>query len=154
MAAERGSILGPARGRLGRIQRVGITVPSIDCSIAPLRDWDAKDFEFTEQEVEKRAIDEHQRWWDERRHQRWVPIPIPVGKDDKEVKRLVEEAKLRKESPYMIPWQDLLDLDADIAEYDGVLVREIPQLLAGVGLQVIRTDTATTASPAPRAVSA
>ncbi|MDT5346611.1 MAG: hypothetical protein QOE52_5795, partial [Mycobacterium sp.] len=115
-------------------------------------DWDAKDFEFTEHEVEKLAIDEHQRWWDERRHQRWVLIPIPVGKDDKEVKRLVEEAKLRKESPYMIPWHDLLDLDADIAEYDRVFVREIPQLLAGVGLQVIRSDTATPASPASQAV--
>jgi len=133
---------------------IGAKLDSIDCGIAPLRDWDAKDFEFTEQEVENLAIDEHQRWWDERRRQRWALIPIPVGKDDKEVKRLVEEAKLRKESPYMIPWQDLLDLDADIAEYDRVFVREIPQLLAGVGLQVIRTDTATPASPAPRAVLA
>jgi hypothetical protein len=133
---------------------IGAKLQSIDCAIAPLRDWDAKDFEFTEQEVEKLGIDEHQRWWDERRRQRWVLIPMPIGKDDEEVKRLVEEAKLRKESPYMIPWQDLLDLDADIAEYDRVFVREIPQLLAGVGLLVIRTDTATTASPAPQAVPA
>jgi hypothetical protein len=130
---------------------IGAKLQSIDCAIAPLRDWDAKDFEFTEQEVEKLAIDEHQRWWDERRRQRWVPIPIPVGKDDGEVKRLVEEAKLRKQSPYMIAWQDL---DADIAEYDRVFVREIPQLLAGVGLQVIRTDTATPTSPAPQALPA
>jgi hypothetical protein len=130
---------------------IGAKLQSIDCAIAPLRDWDAKDFEFTEQEVEKLAIDEHQRWWDERRRQRWVPIPIPVGKDDGEVKRLVEEAKLRKQSPYMIAWQDL---DADIAEYDRVFVREIPQLLASVGLQVICTDTATPTSPAPRAVPA
>jgi TrkA-N domain len=127
---------------------IGAKLKSINCAIAPLRDWDAKDFEFKPEEVEKLAIDEHQRWWDERRRQRWVPIPIPVGKDE-EVKRLVEEAKLRKESPYMIPWEDL---DADIAEYDRVFVREIPQLLADVGLQVIRTDTAAAASPAPRAV--
>jgi hypothetical protein len=133
---------------------IGAKLQSIDCAIAPLRDWEAKDFEFTDQEVEKLGIDEHQRWWDERRRQRWVLIPMPVGKDDEEVKRLVEEAKLRKESPYMIPWQDLLDLDADIAEYDRVFVREIPQLLAGVGLQVIRTDTAATALAAPRAVPA
>jgi hypothetical protein len=76
-------------------------------------------------------------------------MPIPVGKED-DVKRLVEEAKLRKESPYMVPWQDL---SPEIAEYDRVFVREIPQLLASVGLQVIRTATATPASPAPRAVA-
>jgi hypothetical protein len=133
---------------------IGAKLHSINCAIAPLQDWDAKDFEFAEKEVEKLAIDEHQRWWDERKRQRWALIPVPVGKDEKDVKRLVEEAKLRKESPYMIPWKNLLALDAEIAEYDRVFVREIPQLLAGVGLQVIRTDTATPASSAPQAVPA
>jgi TrkA-N domain len=114
---------------------------SIGCGLSPLRDWDAKDFEFTAQEVEKLAIDEHDRWERERRAQRWVPIPMPVGADAHDVKRLLEEAKLRKESPYLIPWQDLLAQHPDIAEYDRMFVREIPQLVAGVGLQVIRTAT-------------
>ena len=127
---------------------------SIKCAISPLRDWDAQDFGFEEWEVEKLGIDEHNRWWEERRRQHWVLIPMPVGKDDEDTKRLLEEAKLRRESPYMIPWKDLLRLYPDIAEYDRIFVREIPQLLAGVGLQVIRTDPATTASPAPQAVPA
>jgi hypothetical protein len=125
---------------------------SIKCAISPLRDWDAQDFTFEKWEVEKLAIDEHNRWWEERRRQRWVLIPMPVGKDDKDTKRLLEEAKLRKESPYMISWEALLKRYPDIAEYDRIFVREIPQLLAGVGLQVIQTDPATTASPAPQAV--
>jgi hypothetical protein len=135
---------------------IGAKLDSIGCAIAPLQDWDAKDFEFTVQEIEKLAIDEHQRWWDERRHQRWVPIPMPVGTDEHDLKRLLEEAKRRQESPYMISWQDLLEQYPDIAEYDRVFVREIPQLLAGVGLQVTRTRTRTEtpALPAPRAVPA
>jgi hypothetical protein len=114
---------------------------SIDCALAPLRDWDAKDFEFTAQEVEKLAIDEHDRWWRDRRAQHWVPSPMPVGADEHDATRLLEEAKLRKESPYMIPWPDLLNQHPDIAEYDRMFVREIPQLVASVGLQVIRTGS-------------
>jgi hypothetical protein len=72
---------------------------------------------------------------------------MPVGTDELDIKRLLEEAKLRKESPYMISWQDLLDQYPDIAEWDRMFVREIPQLLAGVGLQVIRTSIETPASP-------
>jgi hypothetical protein len=127
----------------------GAKLDSISCAIAPLRDWDAQDFEFTAQEVEKLAIDEHDRWWRERRAGNWVPIPMPVGTDEHDAKRLLEEAKLRKESPYMISWQDLLDQYPGIAEYDRMFVREIPQLLAGVGLQV-----ETPASPAQQPMPA
>jgi hypothetical protein len=134
---------------------IGVKLRSIDCALAPLRDWDAKEFEFDEdEEVEELAKDEHQRWWDERRDDHWVLIPMPVGKDDEEVKQLVEEAKLRKQSPYLIPWQDLLDQYPKIAEYDRVFVREIPELLASVGLQVVRTDTETAASADQQAVPA
>jgi TrkA-N domain len=133
---------------------IGAKLRSIDCAFAPLRDWDAKEFKFFKWEVEKLAVDEHQRWWDERRDNHWVLIPMPVGKDDEEVKGLVEEAKRRKESPYLISWGDLLDQYPEIAEYDRVFIREIPELLASVGLQVVRTDTATTASPAQQAMPA
>jgi hypothetical protein len=133
---------------------IGAKLDSISCAIAPLWDWDAQDFEFTAQEVEKLAIDEHDRWWRERRAGNWVPIPMPVGTDEHDAKRLLEEAKLRKENPYMISWQDLLDQYPDIAEYDRMFVREIPQLLAGVGLQVIRTVIETPASPAQQPMPA
>lgn len=134
---------------------IGAKLASINCELAPLRDWDAKEFKFDEDEdndeVEELARAEHQRWWDERREQRWVLIPMPVGKDDEEVKQLVEEAKLRKESPYLMSWEDLLIRYPKIAEYDRVFVREIPELVASVGLQVVRKATATTASAAQQA---
>jgi hypothetical protein len=127
----------------------------INCTLGPLRDWDAKDFEFDEdKEVEPLGEDEHQRWWDERRDDHWVLIPMPVGKDDKEVKQLLEEAKLRKESPYLISWEELKKLYPDVAEWDRVFVRAIPDLLASVGLQVIRNDTETAASAARLAMPA
>jgi hypothetical protein len=77
---------------------------------------------------------------------------MPEAEDPDEVKRLLEEARRRKESPYLIPWADLLEQDAEmdrrfgermegVAEYDRIAVREIPDRLGAVGLQVIRMDT-------------
>lgn len=126
---------------------------SIHCAVAPLKNWDAtKDFTFTKEELEKLSIGEHDRWWRERLDDGWKLIPIPQAEDPDDVKRLLDEAKRRKESPYLIPWADLLELDAEmdrrfgeqmdgIAEYDRDAVREIPNRLAAVGLQVIRMDT-------------
>ncbi|MGO9252243.1 MAG: NAD-binding protein [Mycobacterium sp.] len=126
---------------------------SIHCAIAPLQNWNTtKDFTFTEEEVEKLAIDEHNRWWCERLADGWKLIPMPVGKDEAETKRLLEDARRRKESPYLIGWDDLLDRYRDIAEYDRIFVRGIPEQLGAVGLQVIRTDTAA-AVPAGEQVS-
>jgi hypothetical protein len=114
---------------------------SIGCGLSPLRDWDARDFEFTAQELEQLAIDEHDRWERERRADHWVSIPMPVGATEDDTQRLLKEAKDRKESPYLIPWPDLVEKYPDIAEYDRIFVRDIPQFVAGVGLQVIRTGT-------------
>jgi hypothetical protein len=126
---------------------------SIHCAVAPMQNWDAsKDFAFTPEELDKLSIVEHDRWWRERLDAGWKPIPIPDAEDLDEVNRLLEEAKRRKESPYLIPWADLLELDAEmyrrfgnrwgsIAELDRDAVREIPERLASVGLQVIRMDT-------------
>jgi hypothetical protein len=85
---------------------------------------------------------------------------MPQAEDPDEVKRLLEEARRRQESPYLIPWADLLELDAEmdrrfgermagVAEYDRIAVREIPKRFAAVGLQVIRTDSIASVS-APR----
>ena len=88
---------------------------SIQCAVAPLQNSDVtKDFTFTEEELEKLSIDEHARWWHERLNAGWKLIPIPQTDDEDEVNRLLEEAKRRKESPYLIPWADLLELDAEM----------------------------------------
>ncbi|HWT49770.1 MAG TPA: NAD(P)-binding protein [Mycobacterium sp.] len=125
-------------------RHIAVKLGMVGCALAPLQNWDAtKDFTFSTEEVEKLAIAEHNRWWDERLAHGWKLIPMS-GKDKAETKRLLEEAKLRKESPYLIPWDDLLDQYPEIADYDRIFVRGIPDLLASVGLRVIRTDTKTT----------
>lgn len=93
---------------------------AIGCEVAPLRDWDASDFELTSKEIETLAISEHDRWWDERLADGWKLGPKDVD---------------RKKSPYLVPWQDL---PPEIADLDRILVRTIPATLASAGLQVIR----------------
>lgn len=103
--------------------------------MGPFRDWETSDFTLSDAEVERLAIDEHVRWRKERRDDNWTLIEMPKGKDDEETAQLLEEAKLRKESPYLVPFKDL---PKDIADYDRDFVREIPSLLAAVGLQIAR----------------
>ena len=93
---------------------------SIGCEIAPLRDWDASDFVFTDDEIEKLAVMEHDRWMRERIESGWTSGEKDVA---------------RKKTPYLVPFAEL---PADIAEYDRIFVREIPALLASVGMQVVR----------------
>lgn len=131
---------------------IAVKLDSIKCALAPLQNWDAtKDFTFTDEELEKLAIDEHNRWWRERLDAGWKWIPMPDAEDPDEVMRLLEQARSRKEHPCLISWTDLLELDAEMerrfgkrmarfAELDRIAVREIPDRLAAVGLHVIRMD--------------
>src|SRR6202007_30108 len=112
--------------------------------------WDAsRSFTFTDEELERLAIDEHNRWWHERRDGGWKLIPWPDVEDPEEVTDLLEEAKRRKESPYLISWEDLLKLDAEVeeryggeikgvADLDRIAVQEIPNRLAAVGREGVR----------------
>lgn len=95
---------------------------SIGCEIAPLRDWGASDFEFTDEEVEKLAIDEHERWMTERIAAGWT-----LG--DKDPKR--------RKSPYLVPFDEL---PKDIADLDRDAVTGIPTVLALAGFQVVRVQ--------------
>jgi hypothetical protein len=60
--------------------------------------------------------------------------------DDPEDARQTEQAKRRKETPYLVPWEQL---PPEIAEVDRLSVRAIPAVLASAGLQVMRTQSAT-----------
>jgi voltage-gated potassium channel Kch len=95
---------------------------SIDCSTRPLPDGAQPEFEFTEPEIEQLAVEEHERWIAERRNDGWTWGP---GEKD-------EEAKT---TPYLVPFGDL---PPDVAEWDRVFVRMIPQILQRTGLQVHR----------------
>jgi hypothetical protein len=106
---------------------IAVKLRLVGCAIAPLRDWDAQDFTFTDEEIEILGRAEHERWNRERLADGWTLGPKDSG---------------FKKTPYLLPFDDLPE---DIADYDRMLVREIPAALATVGLQVIRLGP--TASP-------
>lgn len=91
---------------------------AVRCELAELVDWDAEPFPFTDDEVEKLARLEHERWMDrERRKVRgaWV-----LG---------------RRPHPDLIPWERLTSQEQDI---DREFVRELPQVLAQLGCRIVR----------------
>lgn len=116
--------LDESRKESSRAQARDITLKlrSIGCDIAPLRDWDAQEFTFTPEEIEKLAIAEHERWTKERLADGWS------WGEEKDVEK--------KKNPNLRPWEDL---PPDVADWDRVFVRKIPAMLASVGIQVIRT---------------
>ena len=81
---------------------------------------------FTEDEVEILAEMEHQRWNSDRLLDGWV-----LGE-----KKDVE----KKTSPYLVPWSELTH---DVKEQDRQMVRNIPELLAKVGLEIHRQSSGT-----------
>jgi hypothetical protein len=81
----------------------------------------APEFAFYPAEVELLAEMEHRRWADERLNRGWRPGPV---RDD-----------AAKRTPYLVPYADLPEA---IKEYDRAPVREIPNLLAGIGYRVVR----------------
>ncbi len=96
----------------------------VDCDLAPLTDWNAESFTFTREQVEKLAEMEHVRFVKERLDAGWTYQPGP-----KDI--------ARKSSPYLRPWDDLSDGEK---EFDRRAVRDLPLILADVGLQIVRRD--------------
>ncbi|WP_236981311.1 NAD-binding protein [Mycobacterium kiyosense] len=123
MAAPSWSELDESRKESSRAyaRHIAVKLRAIGYDIAPLRDWFASDFVFSAEEEETLAVMEHDRWVQERIDSGWTP-------GDKDA--------AHKKTPYLVPFADL---PPDIAEYDRVFVREIPRLLASVGMQIVRT---------------
>jgi hypothetical protein len=115
--------LDESRKKSNRDQALDIPVKlrAIGCDIAPLVDPDTESFTFTDEEVETLAAAEHLRWVRERIADGW---------------RAGVKDAARKTTPYLVPFDEL---PAEIAEYDRNFVREIPRLLASVGLRIVRT---------------
>jgi hypothetical protein len=105
---------------------IGTKLRAIGCDIAPLSDWDAKEFTFTPAELEMLAELEHERWMEQRLREGWT---------------LGEKDVANSRSPHLVPWRELSD---EMREWDRRAVRHIPDLLAGAGYQIVR-------KPAPRA---
>jgi hypothetical protein len=113
-------------------RHIGVKLRSIGCEITPLRDWQARDFTFTSDELEMLSILEHDRWADEKIAAGWT-----LGDED---------AKLKKD-PHLVPWHDL---PRDIAEWDTNFVRAIPAMLAAVGLQIVDVNESAQRYPVGR----
>lgn len=100
-------------------RHIGVKLRSIGCEITPLRDWHAKDFTFSDDELQKLTLMEHDRWMMEKIANGWT-----LGEEDKKLKK----------DPHLVPWEEL---PPDVAEWDRNFVKAIPELLAAVGLQIV-----------------
>jgi voltage-gated potassium channel Kch len=103
---------------------VSLKLRAVNCTLAPLTDWDAVRFEFRPDELEVLAQMEHKRWVEERRAAgwRWAPGPRDTP---------------RKTTPYLVPWDELAE---DVKEKDRNAVRGLPVFLARAGLKICRRN--------------
>lgn len=97
---------------------------SIGCEIEDSTGRAPDHFGIAPDELEPLARMEHDRWWRERESEGWTFA------SEKDVEA--------KESPYLVPYEDLPD---EIKEYDRNVVRLIPVVLARAGLRVVRVGT-------------
>jgi RyR domain-containing protein len=97
---------------------------AIGCVIEPLTDRQATAFSFTDSEVKALAVAEHDRWNRERAADGWTLAP--------------EKNVARKQTPYLLPWEQLNERYPNIAAMDAVFVRALPAILAAAGLQIVR----------------
>jgi len=93
----------------------------IGCTVHKITDRDIELITFTEGEVEIMAEMEHGRWNVERLLDGWMWSEI--------------RDIMKKTSPYLAGWSELPN---EVKEWDRELVRQIPEFLAKVGLEVHR----------------
>ncbi len=94
---------------------------AINCDLAPTPGWQPTRLTFTPPEVERLAEMEHERWIDERTAAGWR-LGDPADSE-------------RRISPYLVPWADLPE---QAKEWNRESVREIPDLVALEGFEVVR----------------
>ncbi len=104
---------------------IGIKLKAVGCDIIPWREYGAENFAFRENEIEKMARMEHERWCQERERTGW--------------RFHAERDKVNKLHPDLLPWDDPR-LSLETKEKNRQEVRLIPALLAYVGFQVYRID--------------
>lgn len=98
-----------------------VKLAALGCTVHPVYGREVERISFTQAEVEELAQLEHRRWCAERRTSGWTLGPT------KDVATRV--------TPYLVDWDELSEA---IRDYDRVLVRAIPDVLAAVGLEVRR----------------
>jgi hypothetical protein len=108
---------------------VGHKLRAVDCGVRSLTDWLTPLVDFTDDEVEKLAEMEHDRWVAARRADGWKPGP----RDRK-----------RKRHPHLVEWKVLED---DVRDYDRHFARSLPSVLARAGFRVYRLRTSLRLTP-------
>ena len=93
---------------------------AIGCTVHEAADRKADLILLSPDEIERMAEMEHDRWTAERLADGWTPGERDV---------------LEKRSAYLVSWEKLPD---EVREWDREAVRRIPELLAGVGLEIRR----------------
>ncbi|MEO0079629.1 MAG: RyR domain-containing protein [candidate division WOR-3 bacterium] len=107
---------------------IGYRLNKIGCRVSPMVDWDARQFQFTAAEVEELARMEHERWVAERRAAGWKhPDELRASK-----RKLAGHKRTNR---WLTEWGRL---DEPVREYNREMVRQLPQLLAAVDLQIER----------------
>jgi hypothetical protein len=102
---------------------IGAKLESAGCVLvpAPLIDPNGSLFTFTGEEVEELAKLEHDRWMADKQRAGWTYGP--VRDNDKKI------------TPLLVPWEELPDSERD---KDRDPVRELPQMLAYAGFEILR----------------
>jgi len=100
---------------------IGAKLKAVQCSAAPLLDWDEPLFVFTPGEIERLARMEHDRWMIAKRKEGWRHGP----KKDNDAKT----------HPCLVTYDEL---PSDEQEKDRNAMRQIPTMLAKVGFRVHR----------------
>jgi voltage-gated potassium channel Kch len=104
-----------------QVADIGNKLRSINCAVVPTTD--AAPFAFRDDEVDRLARLEHERWLQERTQQGWRYGSV---RDDQ-----------RKLHPDLVDWADLSD---ESAEKDRDAVQNIPRLLRAAGFQILRLE--------------
>ncbi len=100
-------------------------IADLGMDVTPSPDWTQDAFTFSEEQVELLAQREHDRWMVERVEAGWSYAPGPKDLE-------------KKTSPYLVPWDDLAEVDKD---KDRNAMRAIPAILARAGYSVIEFDS-------------
>jgi hypothetical protein len=102
---------------------IGRKMAAIGCLLVP-RSAPGQDFCYRDEEVESLARQEHDRWRIERSGRGWRFGP---ARDD-----------AAKRHPSLVPWARLPESER---EKDREIIRAMPELLAEVGLAIVRVDS-------------
>jgi hypothetical protein len=98
----------------------GTKLAAVGCTLEELIDWERELLAFRDDEVERLAGLEHERWVEERVAAGW---------------RLGPRDPAARRTPYLVGYETLPE---EVKEYDRAFVRELPRLLAKLGYRIVR----------------